>query len=84
MIRPLCVCFSGHKGHKCESGRKKKKAAGLLQVKEGDKASPLNLSFFFCKNEISLRGRSTNSQGRPKGTDLSLVIRVQIVPVPNC
>lgn len=63
---------------------KKKKAAGLLQVKEGDKASPLNLSFFFCKNEISLRGRSTNSQGRPKGTDLSLVIRVQIVPVPNC
>lgn len=49
----------------------------MIQIKEGDKASRINLLFFYCKNEVSLRGRSTNPQGRPRGTHPAFPIHVQ-------
>lgn len=54
-------------------------AAGLLQVKEGDKASLLNLSFFYWKMRSHWEAfdRCTNPQGRPRGTNPAFPIHVQ-------
>lgn len=76
MVRPLHLCSSGHRGLQCESGRKKKLQA-CYRLRKETKLHPLIFHFFYCKNEVSPRGRCTNPQGRPRSTDPAFPIYVQ-------
>lgn len=78
MIRPQYLCFSGHVGLECESGRKKRLQACYMLRKETKLHS---LIFHFSAVKMRSHGeafdRCTNPPERPRGTDPPFPIHVQ-------